>query len=408
MLRSRNRNKNKNKNKLAGKAPAAPMRRGMPFSEQQKIARIMGGEASKFFSAPRINALGRKRRPQRAKRVGGFAPNQNVALNGKKGRLVQEDEYIGEVLGSNSATVPVRASYPLNPGQASTFPWLATQAKSWEQWECLSCEFYIKPEVSPYATGGQTGKVIMVHKYNAADGPPATKQQAEDTEPHADGMAYTPISLKLDPSLMHPAAAQAKKLVRPAGLPGGGDITNYDGGNLTVMTLNNGVTTAVGELHVRYIFRLLTPVLEGATYVAPTNNQVAMFQSTTAEAIATTGVPVILALATALTNGVGAVNTAGSVVLPVGNYLIDAFATGVNTNATATHVLMDIRKDGTSVLPVTGVGATGGAVANNDAVTVDANLWVSSDGTNAFTMQITVEFAAGTQTAIGGMRVTAM
>jgi len=399
----------KNKSRTKKKGPAMPKRRGMPFSEQQKIAIMMGGVAGKDNGRrPNRPPKRKARRPQRGGglRNGGFRANRNSNMNGKKGRIVQEDEYIGEILGSNSSTVPVIATYPLNPGQSATFPWLASQSPSWEQWECLSCEFYTKPEVSQYATGGQTGKVILVHKYNSADGPPATKQQAEDTVPHADGMAHVPIFLKLQPSLMHPAAGQAKKLVRPKGLPGGGDITNYDGGNLTVMTLNNGTTSAIGELHVRYIFRLLTPVLEGATYVAPANNQVALFQSTTTEAAAASGTPATLLLATATTNGVGAVNTAGSIVLPVGNYLLDATATAYNAAGANDSLTLDLQKDGVSLWQGTHPPASQNNAGQN-LTSVSQGTWVSCNGTNAITL-VATSLYTGTTVWDGMLRITAM
>lgn len=260
----------------------------------------------------------------------------------KRTCFVENDEYIGEVLGSSSTT-PVIQTVPVNPGQATTFPWLSEQALQWEKYRFNYLEFYYKPEVSGFATEGQSGKVIMVMDYDASDPAPTTKQEAEDTDPHVDGMPYEDIMLKLDPYEMY--TNSDSKYVRPFGLPGGSDIKTYDCGNLSVLTVNNGGTNAVGELHVRYGVTFEVPVLEATKSAAPANNQVAVFNSNGGEAITTT-VPKQLVLVTATSNGIGAVNTAGSIVLPAGNYLVDANVLIQDTSATTTAAQLQVELNG--------------------------------------------------------------
>jgi len=159
--------------------------------------------------------------------------------------------------------------------------------------------------------------------YDASDSPPASKTQAEDTDPHTDAMPYEDLLLVLDPRQMFEMADS--KYVRIGGLPGASDIKTYDSGNLSVSTIGNTNTSLLGELHVRYAVIFEVPVLESTTS-APANNSVAIFGDNGQKAIVST-TPFIHPLdqvAPAVQNGLGAVNTTGSLLFPAGNYCFAA------------------------------------------------------------------------------------
>lgn len=356
---------------------------------------------------PRRTRLSRGRGAQRMNPMRNSFPSGNNSRP-KRTCFVENDEYIGEILGANSSTVPVIAVFPVNPGQSSTFPWLSEQALQWEKYHFDYLEFYYKPEVSGFATEGQSGKVILMADYDASDPAPTTKQEMEDTDPHVDGMPYEDIMLTLDPYEMF--LNSDAKYVRPFGLPGGSDIKTYDAANLNVMTLNNGGTAAVGELHVRYGVTFEVPVLEATKSNAPANNQVALLLSTAPEAAVST-VPLNLALATTQTNGIGLVDTAGSIVLPAGNYLIDAYAVCEDTSAEAFKAVLALfNLTTTSGIGVAAQfnnsGATGGGATQ--VVTPSLSQYVSLNGTTAISLRATLTGAAGTLTANGSLRVTAV
>jgi len=293
-----------------------------------------------------------------------------------------EDEYIADI---NGSTTFATTQFSINPGQSSTFPWLSKIASQWEKYHFEFLEFYYKREVSEFATQGQAGKVILSIDYDASDSPPSTKQQCMDTVPHSDGMPCENFSLRADPQEMENSFGE--HMVRPGGLPGASDIKTYDVGNLFVSTIANTNTSLVGELHVRYICVLSVPVLESST-TAPQNNQVAFFQNTTAQS-ATSTVPVNALLATKSANGLSAVNTAGSFVLPAGNYLIDASANGFSSGGAA-NTNLDIQKNGTSLF--TGVWNTLNNQSGfaNDSASVTECAYASSNGTDVFTFVVTV------------------
>lgn len=208
--------------------------------------------------------------------------------------VVTEDEYIGEVNGSTSASVPTVTAYAFNPGQSTTFPRLSIEAALYQRWIVRSAHLYYKPEVSQYATNGQSGKVMLSCQYNASLPAPATKQQIEDTRPHADGMPYMTVNLPLSPHELNDE--KNGKWIRVGAQPTGTDIKTYDGGNVFVSTIGNAATTLIGELRIKYTMELVDAVLLPPAAV---NGQLHLFTNATSTAAAP------------LT---GAVKTAGSTI----------------------------------------------------------------------------------------------
>lgn len=331
---------------------------------------------------------------------------QNRSSGQRRIKRVQNDEFIAAVVsgaGASGATYN-NTAYAVNPGNATTFPWLAGEAQQWEKYFFEYLEFYFEHDVSAFATPGTTGKVILSFDYDAADSPPTTKQQMLDTEPHADGMPNEDFGLQMNPRDL--SGRTDLHYVRLAGLPGGADIRLYDVGNLNVATQGiTGATTELGELHVRYSIVFEVPILESDGKVAPANNQVSWFQSTGSEAAGATTVPVNMAFATATANGLGAVNTAGSIVLPAGNYLLDLDAiANITPNTDAVRIEADILLGGVSIL-----GA--GNVPNNACVaaaSVHQSVFFSSTGTHALTFPVTCVYAGGTVTLGGSVRIVAI
>jgi hypothetical protein len=303
-------------------------------------------------------------------------------------------EYVGEVV-STSTSFVVLNTYSVNPGQSSVFPWLAKKALLYEKYQFKNLEFFYKPQVSQFASLGTTGKVILSFDYDASDAPPSSKQQAEDTDPSADGMPYERISLKMNPRELH--RNSDAKYVRPAGLPGGTDIKTYDCGVLTVSTsgieANSGT---LGELWVRYNCVLSVPVLESTT-TAPTNFSVTSFQDTAAGVInGNPYQPVLNAAATnnvVKVNGIGVVNTAGSIVPPPGNYFYMVQSLFVCTGQYLTQAQLFLQKNGNTQGPTSYIDSS--AVLALD-LTCNIMGYISCNGTDAITTSVTANFGTGT------------
>jgi hypothetical protein len=311
--------------------------------------------------------------------------------------VIEEDEYIAEVTVANQPAFN-NVQYPVNPGQVGTFPWLSTIAGRFEKYRFDYLEFYYKREVSEFATNGQVGKVIMSFDTDASDAPPATKQQMEDTDPHVDALPSENMRLVIPRKMLQNQLDS--HYVRPGALPGSADVKTYDVGNLNVATIIIANNVAVGELHVRYRVELSIPVLENAGGLGP-SQRVAFFQATSpGEAAAATTVAKQMLLATASQNGLVVVNTAGSMVPPVGNYQVSLQMDALNTMAAQDKILMDFQKNGASVFQVVPLSSAN-TVDPALSLQVSATVVVQANGTDAFTVVVTDTYSAGTVTNSG-------
>jgi len=382
-------------------------RRANKKNQGRKIGPVAGGKnpTQKQRQRPR-----RKNNPNggQSRMLAGKGSVRNASTN-RKSMLLEEDEYIGEVTGAATAANFGTTQFPVNIGQAGTFPWGAGVVKNnFEKYQFEYLEFYYKREVSEFATNGTTGKVMLHFDGDASDAPPLTKQQVEDTDPHKDGMPCENISLVIPRKFLN--KLNDGHFIRPAGLPGASDIKTYDVGNFYISTQGLANNSAVvGELHVRYRCRVFHPILETIAN-APTNNQVSLFQSASAQAQTTTVAANLLA-ATVVANGLNVVNTSGSFVPPVGNYLVDVNVSGKDTVSEAFELLIDLQKNAASVYPSVALKPQqqfNVAVGAGADIQASISFFVTANGTDAFTIPVICVGAAGTLTANGSVRFTAV
>jgi hypothetical protein len=323
------------------------------------------------------------RRPRKRGQLTGKGSSGNTGkMMNRRGCTISEDEFITAVAGSVTFNA---TQFSINPGQVGTFPWLSQEAKLWEKYTFEHLEFYYKRIVSEFATNGTTGKVMFNVDYDASDAPPGTKTQVEDSFPHKDAMPCENFSLNVNTKQLHPSGS---KYVRKGGLPGNSDIKTYDAGNLFVSTEGNQNTSDVGELRVKYRVRFEVPVLENDAS-APTNNSVGFFSS--ANESMTSTVAKQAALSTEVTNGINAINIAGLVTLPAGNYLLNAMVDiHNNVGNYNSPILLQLLKNGVSITQA--CQYTGPAVQDL-ALTVSS--FATSNGTDYFSIEATTTFGTG-------------
>jgi hypothetical protein len=241
--------------------------------------------------------------------------------------------------------------------------------------------------------------VILSFDADASDPPPFNKQEAEDVMPMVDGMSYQTVNLNIPKFILQ--SHHDSFYVRPGNLPGGSDIKTYDLGNLFVSTIGQGgAVPNMMELRVRYTCRLMIPILEN-TAAAPQNNQVTNLIDSKAALSTTVAYQPLLATAAttalAVTNGLNVVNTAGSIVPPPGNYLLDVNIDVATTNGSdaITSVAINILKNGVIQNPnsSTYTSAIGNA-AGIGGVHNAYNLYMSCNGTDAITISILASFTS--------------
>jgi len=208
--------------------------------------------------------------------------SESKSVSHRQPQIIEEDEYIGEVNGSVNFTGTV---YPVNIGQAATFPWGSKIASLFEKYKFLMLEFYYKREVSEFATNGQTGKVMLSFDYDASDAFPTNKQQVMDTIPHVDSMPCAEnIFLRIDCSKFD------WLYVRPGLQATNTDIKTYDCGQFFQTTQGCASSALIGELHVRYRCLVQTPILDNPSQANGTVGSTSEFYSRTPETITTSTV----------------------------------------------------------------------------------------------------------------------
>lgn len=143
-------------------------------------------------------------------------------------------------------------NFAINPGLAATFPWLATQAKGWEQYRFLKLVF----EYVTRASDNSTGFVLMGPDYDASDPPPATEEELSTYEDSIDFPTKQSAQSTLDPKSMF--SLGSRKFTRDVNVRGT-DIKTYDAGNFYVMTAGQGGGDKIGKLYVSYIVEFYTP-----------------------------------------------------------------------------------------------------------------------------------------------------
>lgn len=163
---------------------------------------------------------------------------------------VRHREYISDI---NSVGLAFQTiSYPINPGLAS-FPWLSQLANLYESYVFKSLHF----EYEPATATTTTGTVILSIDFDAADAPPANKQDAMANQNAVRSAPWTGV--KYNASAKDLKKFGIQRYVRSGNLSPNLDIKTYDVGTLHLCTQGQSTVQAVGELYVSYDIVLYTP-----------------------------------------------------------------------------------------------------------------------------------------------------
>jgi len=380
--------------------------RGQIAAGAQRKARARRPRAQAQNPAPRRNGAGR-RRGQRRQRGGtgagqgfGFSNEFTPGVKGLMGGTGAKpcphdiDEQVSAVNGSIAFTV---TEIDLNPGNPNFLPFLSVIAQRFERYEFMWLELIYNPSQNVNSTQGAGGFVGISASDDAKQASPSSQAIAEIFTHSGPTHTALPQVLRLSKKYLESAAKQ-KHYVRPNGLiPGGTDPHEYDCGKYFFWTVGQAGAGAIGELRIRGKVIFYNPVLESSTN-PPLNYNVSNFSSAGVAMPATT-VPANLALATVIVNSNSVVNTAGSFVPPVGNYLVGCEVTA--TAGTAfTQLEVQLMKNGVPGGTAANIIIAAGAVLSSASVNTTFN-YITCNGTDAITFVITPTYtgAAGTYAA---------
>jgi hypothetical protein len=212
---------------------------------------------------------------QNASRTRPAPMRQGVALGKVTGRLstrmyqdgdafvVEHDEYVADIY-SDSANVFAYEVYDLNPGSASTFPWLSNIAQRYEEFEAIE----LTPHYETASPTTASGKVILAIDFDPADPTDAgTKQELLNDDKTRSGPLWQSFNQPVDRAKLRKRLFVHDDTV-DAGTSGAGAIARQqDIGHLFVATTATslGASVMLGELWIRSRIRLYTPVLHVPT-----------------------------------------------------------------------------------------------------------------------------------------------
>jgi hypothetical protein len=261
-------NKNRTRRKVVVKQPNRKPKKATPFSD---AGAIVGSGLGTMFNAPYLKGVGKWLGSGIGQIFGsgdyqvvGSVPSYNVLMNGaqtpsfsstKQTNVVCHREYLGDFTGTAGF---FNNTFPLNPGIASTFPWLSTIAQNYQEYKFHGLIFEFRPLITDFVTNGAPGVVVMATNYNADAPAYATKQEMENSE-------YA-VSVKPTRELMHGVECATAQTVLPqlyvrTGVPPvGQDLRLYDLGLFQFATQTNPIQN-LGELWVSYCIEFFKPIL---------------------------------------------------------------------------------------------------------------------------------------------------
>jgi len=175
--------------------------------------------------------------------------------------VIRHREYIQDVVSSGTANAFSISSFPLNPGQSQTFPWLSAIAAQYQEYTFKGLLFEFRStsaDAIASSTNTTLGSVMLGTVYNPALAAFVSKTGMLNSYYSTDGKPSENIChfVECDPK-ENPFNIQ---YVRPGAVPTNGNIQNFDLGAFQIATTGfQGTSVVAGELWVSYEIELRKP-----------------------------------------------------------------------------------------------------------------------------------------------------
>lgn len=173
----------------------------------------------------------------------------------KKTRI-RHCEQLQEIAGTNSA-YSLAYTFPLNPGMASTFPWLSAVAQQYEAYEFKSIRVHFMPYVSS-ATAGYVAINVDYDPSDTASTEFPNKQAFCDYDGAVQGNCWEVVSL--DVKCPNPEGPK-RRSCRFGTLSGNFDLHNYDHGTLNIAVGSQASTANIGTMYIEYVVDFYRPTV---------------------------------------------------------------------------------------------------------------------------------------------------
>jgi len=320
--------------------------------------------------------------------------------SGKRGKptIVAHRELIADTV-NGSTTFGVAKTFSINPGLATTFPWLSTQATQYEEYRFRSLKF----EWVPIAPTSTQGVVVLMTEFDPTRSAPTRETHAVDHPNSITDSVWKNINMVCSPRDMH--AVNPRKFVRTAATYG--DIKTYDVGTFYCCTNNFTGTSAIGKLYVSYVVEFSTPTIGPLDGLASTSTS--LFAKAAAQTITNNLLTPVLFDATAYMNPLAvAYDGVQYFTPPAGYYRIKCVINPTDNTAETFAGNLSVYKSGA------GIAGSGSNNANFKLAAVagcntllEVEAFVFCNGTDTIAFYVTLLGAAGTLSLVaGGTQVT--
>lgn len=190
---------------------------------------------------------------------------------GKNTVHVKHREFLGDVYSSATPGAFNLQSFPINPGNYKTFPWLSQVCgASFQQYRIngMVFEFRSMSADALNSTNTALGSVVMSTDYDSKDSLFTSKQQMENTE---FGISCKPSSCAIHAiECARNQTSVSELYIRAFDVPEGADIRLYDMGNFQIATVGmQAASVNLGELWVSYDITLIKTIEQVPNYIAP-------------------------------------------------------------------------------------------------------------------------------------------
>ncbi|QMW68837.1 capsid protein [Crucivirus-373] len=183
-----------------------------------------------------------------------------------QGIVVCHREFIADIAQTQLFT---NQTFVIQPGNHTTFPWLANIASQFEQYEILGCLFQFRSTASDFGTTTNMamGTVIMATDYDTVDAAYQSKLEMENAQYSMSGKPSNDMihPVECDPSIVGPSGL---KYIRNGPVPTGKDNRLYDHGNFQIATTGMPVNGGnIGELWITYKIAFYKPTFNLGDHV---------------------------------------------------------------------------------------------------------------------------------------------
>jgi len=285
----------------------------------------------------------------------------------------------------------VESVYPIQPGLASSFPWVSTIGANYEQYTIHTLKYHFVPFVAT----STAGTIMMMVDYNAQDPQPTTETQFMDHPKAVSAPIWEPFTFVVDVKEFR--ALGTRRYIRPTAVAG--DLKTFDLGRFYIAS-DNSITSPCGKLYVEYDIEFFTPQLEPSTGLTPVNTSVTY--KTSPQAISkNTATPISFSAFTTANSfdplGLGAFTFSSTALTPpAGCYRVCVRANVSDDTAEANVAVLYVYKNNV-VFPSAGVYAecsslSSGGTANGH---LGLEVVVPCNGTDVLTFMVNMTGAAG-------------